>query len=75
MQSANDFKVDITDHSTIDRFIRGGGTEKITRVVFYVGKFGPFTEEFKVGEDDGNAIQARIQRKVQTLQQLNTAAY
>ena len=75
MQAANDFTVDITDHSTTSRFVRGGGTQNITRVTFFVGKYGPFTEEFPQGQDGADVIQAAITRKVQSLRQLNSAAY
>lgn len=75
MQAANDFTVDITDHSTQARFVRGGGTQDVTRVTFWVGKFGPFTEEFPKGQDGPDVIQAAITRKVQALRQLNGAAY
>lgn len=65
----DELNVHDTAVSTVPTFTPTGVKNK-TRVVFYVGKHGPFTLELDPAEATGTNIRQAIDKQVQTLREV-----
>lgn len=67
---APDFTPQIVNVQALSRFNKLGTTDKVTHVTFFIGGFGPFSNDFPEGQDTPALINAYVDGKAAEMRQI-----